>query len=129
MNITQVTLSNNSNNSRREIFDPELWKLRAANRRVVEEYEMLLLPSGGLKAQEILQTVNAFGWRSFVQCPGDYNRNIVLEFYSNLNPVSRTSTVRCKSLSGNTCICTNTISHNNDGYKQGKWNYSKSDDI
>nr|XP_009771384.1 PREDICTED: uncharacterized protein LOC104221925 isoform X3 [Nicotiana sylvestris]XP_016515484.1 PREDICTED: uncharacterized protein LOC107832187 isoform X2 [Nicotiana tabacum] len=87
MNITQVTLSNNSNNSRREIFDPELWKLRAANRRVVEEYEMLLLPSGGLKAQEILQTVNAFGWRSFVQCPGDYNRNIVLEFYSNLNPV------------------------------------------
>ncbi|XP_019239700.1 PREDICTED: uncharacterized protein LOC109219681 isoform X2 [Nicotiana attenuata] len=55
---------------------------------------MLLFPSDGSKTQESLQTVNAFGWRSFVQWPGDYNRNIVLEFYSNLNPVSRTSTVR-----------------------------------
>nr|XP_016496936.1 PREDICTED: uncharacterized protein LOC107815814 isoform X2 [Nicotiana tabacum]XP_016496937.1 PREDICTED: uncharacterized protein LOC107815814 isoform X2 [Nicotiana tabacum] len=79
---------------KKQHLDSALWIISEKNRTVVEECEMEFLPTDGEKAREILETIRSLGWCSFVKSPGDYVREIILEFYTNLNKLDRTSKVK-----------------------------------
>nr|XP_033514615.1 uncharacterized protein LOC117279234 [Nicotiana tomentosiformis] len=55
---------------------------------------MEFLPADGEKAREILETIRSLGWGSFLKSLRYYVREIVLEFYANLNKPDRTSKVK-----------------------------------
>lgn len=64
---------------------------------MVEEHEMQFSSLDGQKAVDMLKQISSLGWKIFMQKPGDYSREVILEFYVNFNESEQTSKIRSKT--------------------------------
>ncbi|XP_019223665.1 PREDICTED: uncharacterized protein LOC109205413 [Nicotiana attenuata] len=76
-----------------ENLDPLVQRFLETKKSFAEEGEMVFSPTDGSHATKILENVRSLGWEGFVQNPGDYVAEIVLEFYANINKSERTSKI------------------------------------
>ncbi|OIT31503.1 hypothetical protein A4A49_27753 [Nicotiana attenuata] len=87
-----------------ENLDPLVQRFLETKKSFAEEGEMVFSPTDGSHATKILENVRSLGWEGFVQNPGDYVAEIVLEFYANINKSERTSKIGGKIIPFNSVV-------------------------